>query len=164
MKKLFQKLAVAIVTVTVIVGMMIPTMASNTDDTYIDSFVVPVSNVFTVYHSPRTKQDSTPLYVELTYSLHGNVKTQARGMTYTAWMQGDVPSTLNTANVTADGNGDGVNHVTLTPGIDYSVRSFTYEYGYAFVTLGFKAYYNNQSELVRGWWSPDSAYTHNLAY
>jgi hypothetical protein len=48
MKKLIQKLAVGIVTVTVIVGMMIPTMASNTSDHYIDSFSVPVSNVFTV--------------------------------------------------------------------------------------------------------------------
>jgi phage terminase large subunit-like protein len=162
MKKLIQKLAVGIVTVTVIVGMMIPTMASNTSDHYIDSFSVPVSNVFTVYHTPREKQDSTPLYIKLTSTVHGNVKTQARGMTYTAWMQ-ETPSTLNTANLTANSEGYGVTYVTLTPGIDYSLRSFVYENGYAFATFGFKAYYSNQSETVSGWWSPDSAYQHTYA-
>ena len=164
MKKLLKKLTVGIVSLVIVIGMMIPTMASNTSDTYISSFSVPVSTVYTVYHTPRSKQDSTPLYVELTYSLHGNVKTQARGMTYLAWMQGDDPSTLNTTNVTADGDGHGVNNVTLSINVDYSVRSFVYENGYAFATLGFKAYNDNQSEVVCGWWSPDSAYTHHLAY
>lgn len=162
MKKLLKKLTVGIVSLVIVIGMMIPTMAANTSDTYISSFAVPVSNVFTVYHTPREKQDSTPLYVELTSSIHGNVKTQARGMTYTAWMQ-ETPSTLNTANVTANCQGYGVTYVTLTPDVDYSVRSFVYENGYAFATLGFKAYYDNQSENVSGWWSPDSAYVHNYA-
>ena len=163
MKKLIQKLAVGIVTVTVIVGMMIPTMAANTSDTYISSFNVPVSTVFTVYHTPREKQDSTPLYVELTSTLHGTVKAQARGMSYTAWMQGDLPSTLNTANATLGSSGEYKEYVLLDPGFDYSIRSFVYEDGYAFATLGFRAYHNNQSEVVSGWWSPDSAYPHQYA-
>jgi hypothetical protein len=83
-------------------------------------------------------------------------------MTYTAWMQ-ETPSTLNTANLTANSEGYGVTYVTLTPGIDYSLRSFVYENGYAFATFGFKAYYSNQSETVSGWWSPDSAYQHTYA-
>ena len=162
-KKLLKKLAVGVVSLVIVIGMMIPTMASNTGDTYITEFYVPVSNVFTVFHSPRAKQDSTPLYVELTSTVHGNVKAQARGMSYTDWMQGQTPSTLNTSNVTANSQGYGVTYVTLTPDIDYSVRSFVYEYGYAFATLGFKAYYDNQSEYIDGVWSPDSAYQHNYA-
>jgi len=164
MKKFLKKLAVGILTMSIIIGMMIPVFAANTGDTIITDFEVPVNTVFTVFHSPREKQNSTPLYIELTSTLHGNVKTQARGMTYTAWMSGQTPSTLNTANKTADGDGYGVTYVTLTPGIDYSVRSFIYEDGYAYATWGFKAYYDSQSEKVSGWWSPDSSYTHHLAY
>ncbi len=164
MKKILKKMAVGIVSFVIVIGMMIPTMASNTSDTYISSFSVPLSTAFIVYHSPREKQDSTPLYIELTSLVYGSIKAQARGMTYTAWMSGETPSTLNTANQTANGDGNAVYNVTLSVGIDYSVRSFIYEYGYAYATWGFKGYNITQPEVVSGWWSPDSSYTHHLAY
>lgn len=131
--------------------------ASNYTDQNIYNFTVPYYN-YSKLLTPRSKDDTTPLYLYLTemgYSNY-NILVQTIGCT-------SATDTTSTRNLTVS-NGVLAQYVSCREGLQYSIHSDIYEEGYRYASLRFQDRGEaSGNTIITGWWSPDSIGTYTSA-
>ena len=138
-KKMRKKLSLMIALVLVL-GAGVPSFAANTGDTV---FSFAVSGVYGA-SGDRSKQDTSPFYVYVTQQPSGT-RFFAQGLIGSSWQNKTV----------------GVNSVSLSTRIKYSVRTLVYEAGGRKARLATMA--NSNAGTTQGVWSPDSSGRYNYA-
>lgn len=145
-------LTMVLAVICVISCLMVPTLASNTDDTRITPLTVAGSG-YKVYPGSRDKQDDSPLYLWITSLTSSYVRVKALGTDSAS------ATSVNTTNCTCSTTSSPYLYVTCYWDVDYSVHSTVYEDHFTYATYGFVNPFNDSLTLA-AWWSPDSWNTH----
>jgi hypothetical protein len=132
-------------------SMAIPALAANTSDVDFWNYTALAYGYTRI--PGRQKTNTTPVYVCVSQSNCAFVRVRAYGQN---------SSGSNYQNCTLS-NGSLVDYVYCYRGIHHSIRSMINEYGWGYASLGFKSGYDSSSDVVSGWWSPDSGQTHTVA-
>jgi len=143
-------LTMALAVIMLMSVMIIPAFAANTSDEDFWNFTAPAIGYNRITGRPKT--NSTAVYVCVTQTNNAVVHTRAYGQNSTG---------SNYQNCTLS-NGSIVDYVNCYKGIHHSIHSMINEYGWGYASLGFSSA-GSSSDVVTGWWSPDSSQSHTEA-
>lgn len=146
-KRIFMMALAVVMLMSVLV---VPAFAANTTDVDFWYFNAPATGYPRI--PGRQKTDSTPVYVCVSEANNGLVRTRAYGQN---------SSGSNYQNCTLS-NGSISDYVNCYKGIHHSIRTMINEYGWGYASLGFRSA-EASSDVVSGWWSPDSGKDHTVA-
>ena len=107
-----------------------------------------------IYYGSESKDNSSAMYLLIETSTYYATRVRALG---TNVHHG--ANSANTTNCTCLANGNTCSYVTCARGVDYSVHSYVYEWGYDYATYGFTNY-NPSYQYISGEWSADTWNTH----
>lgn len=156
-----QQIIIAIIAVLFVVT-AVPVLANNSWDEHFSNIVVEGNGGDTIYQSPRPKEDSSPMFLEVYDMTYYSVRVRALG---THCNPGTTLNSANTVNCTCSIYDSNIpwSYVLCLEDIDYSIHSSVWEDEYPNATYGFTNVYGSYTYLA-GRWSPDSIYSHTDAY